>query len=241
MTAAPDHLSVPRHDPHAEYEPISDHAGDGDDQLRQGFGPRVRRLHARIGAAHHQVEGMVFSRALLAGEVEPEQLAALLRALAPGYAVLEQWGPELAAALGASALPWKSLERSTALRHDLALVANLPSRPPSAAAAVWIEQLKALAQHAPHRFLAHVYVRFGGDLSGGQQLGSQANAILQRHGLPGLSFWAFDRPTVELKSALHGAFEQLDLSEGEDEELLEEAVLAFHATQRLLAELGDRP
>jgi hypothetical protein len=38
--------------------------------LRQGLGPRVRRLHARIGAAHHEAEGMVFSRALLAGEVE---------------------------------------------------------------------------------------------------------------------------------------------------------------------------
>ena len=37
---------------------ISDHAQPGDAQLRKGFGPRVRRLHARIGKAHHQAEGM---------------------------------------------------------------------------------------------------------------------------------------------------------------------------------------
>ena len=54
------------------------------------------------------------------------------------------------------------------------------------------------------KFLA----RRGGDLSGGQQLAQQANAILERHGLPALSFWAFDRPTAELKQALPDAFEQ---------------------------------
>ena len=222
----------------ADQEPISVHAAGVDAALRQRFGPRVRRLHARIGAAHHQAEGMVFSKALLAGEVQPLQLAALIRALAPGYAVLEQWGPELASALGATALPWSAMARSAALAHDLQLVAALPATPPSAAAALWVEQLRALAHQAPHRFLAHVYVRYGGDLSGGQHLAAQANAILARHGLPALQFWQFDRDVLALKQALHDGFEQLDLDAGEEEELLEEAVLAFQATQRLLAELG---
>ena len=235
MTSSPVHPGAAG----AHQGPISVHAGGPDAALRQRFGPRVRRLHARIGAAHHQAEGMAFSKALLAGAVEPVQLAALLRALAPGYAVLEQWGRELAAGLGAPGLPWDSLARSGALAHDLALVADLPATPPSAAAAVWVEQLRSLAQQAPHRFLAHVYVRYGGDLSGGQQLAAQANAILARQGLPPLQFWQFDRDVLELKQALHDAFEQLELDDGEDEELLEEAVLAFQATQRLLAELDD--
>ena len=33
----------------------------------------------------------------------------------------------------------------------------------SAAAAIWLEQLRVLAQQAPHRLMAHVYVRYGGD------------------------------------------------------------------------------
>ncbi|MEA5472777.1 heme oxygenase, partial [Synechococcus sp. CCY9201] len=60
---------------------ISDHARPADAVMRKGFGPRVRRLHGRIGAAHHKAEGMAFSRSLLAGEASPLQLAALLRAL----------------------------------------------------------------------------------------------------------------------------------------------------------------
>ena len=127
---------------------ISDHARPADVQLRKGFGPRVRKLHARIGKAHHKAEGMVFSRALLEGQASPLQLAALLRALAPGYALLEQQGPELASALGARSIPWSALARSTALAHDLAVLSALEATPASAAAAIWLEQLKALARQA---------------------------------------------------------------------------------------------
>ena len=218
---------------------ISDHAGPSDAQLRKGFGPLVRKLHARIGKAHHKAEGMTFSRALLEGQATPLQLAALLRALAPAYALLEQQGPDLASALGARSMPWQALARTTALEHDVAVLSPLPATPASTAAAIWLEQLKMLARQAPHRFMAHVYVRYGGDLSGGQQLAEQANAILARHDLPSLSFWAFERDLPGLKQQLHEGFEEMDLSPEEEEELLEEAELAFHATQRLLAELAE--
>ena len=217
---------------------ISDHAGPADAQLRRGFGPRVRRLHARIGKAHHQAEGMSFSRALLEGRAEPHQLAALVRALAPAYALLEQEAPALAMALGGSEIPWQALARSTALRHDIAVFGALPPTPVSVAAAEWLEHLQLLCRQAPHRLMAHVYVRYGGDLSGGQQLGQKANAILAAQGLPALSFWTFDRPIEQLKQGLHDGFEAMDLSEQEEAELLEEAEVAFLLTQRLLAELG---
>jgi heme oxygenase len=218
---------------------ISDHARPADADARRGFGPRVRRLHGRIGAAHHQAEGMAFSRALLEGRATPLQLAALIRALAPAYDFIESCGPELAAALGATDLPWADLARTPALRHDLAKLAAAAATPPSPAAQDWLEHLRLLARQEPHRFLAHVYVRYGGDLSGGQQLAEQANAILRAQGLPTVEFWHFERPIPELKQALHDAFEQLDLSDAEEAELLEESVAAFQATQRLLAELGE--
>jgi heme oxygenase len=218
---------------------ISDHATAVDAQQRKGFGPWVRKLHARIGKAHHQAEGMVFSKALLAGEASPLQLAALIRALAPAYGFLEQQAPALADALGGTAIPWASLARHSALEHDLARLAALPATPASAAAGVWLEQLRVLAEQAPHRLLAHVYVRYGGDLSGGQQLGEQARAVLARHGLGNLEFWVFERPTPELKAALHEGFEQLQLSDLQEADLLDEADAAFHATQRLLAELAE--
>ena len=218
---------------------ISDHAAPADAQLRQGFGPRVRRLHARIGKAHHQAEGMPVSRALLEGRAEPLQLAALVRALAPAYALLEQEAPALALALGGSAIPWQPLARTTALRHDLAACAALPATPVSPAAATWHERLQQLARQAPHRLMAHVYVRYGGDLSGGQQLGRQANAILAAHGLPPFSFWTFEQPIALLKQGLHDGIEGLELSAQQETDLLEEAERAFQLIQRLLADLAD--
>ena len=218
---------------------ISDHADQTDAQLRKGFGPRVRKLHGRIGKAHHQAEGMAFSKALLAGEAKPLQLAGLIRALAPAYALLEQEAPALASALGGTGIPWAALARSTALNHDLAVLSSLPITPPSGAAQVWLERMRLLAQQEPHRLMAHVYVRYGGDLSGGQQLAGQANTILTAHGLPTLDFWAFDRPLRDLKQELHAGIERFELSSQEEEELLEEAEQAFGMTQRLLAELGS--
>jgi heme oxygenase len=58
-------------------------------------------------------------------------------------------------------------------------------------------------------------------------------------GLPPLQFWEFQRPIPELKQELHDAIEKMELSEDEEQELLEESVVAFRDTQRLLAELGD--
>ena len=218
---------------------ISDHAGSAEAQLRKGFGPRVRKLHARIGKAHHKAEGMAFSRALLEGQATPLQLAALIRTLVPAYALLEQESPVLASALGAAAIPWPDLARGSALAHDVAALSAVGPTPVSAAAAIWLEQMKALVRQSPHRLMAHVYVRYGGDLSGGQQLAEQANAILRRQGLPSLRFWSFEQDLTWLKQSLHDGFEQMDLSESEEEELLEEAEVAFGATQRLLAELAD--
>ncbi|MGB7564699.1 MAG: biliverdin-producing heme oxygenase [Prochlorococcaceae cyanobacterium] len=220
-------------------EAISSHAHGADAVARKGFGPRVRKLHARIGAAHRKTESMVFSRALLEGQVSPLQLAALIRTLAPAYALIEERGPDLACALGATDLPWKALRRGAALAADQNALASLPATPASAAARGWLERLATLAQEAPHRFLAHVYVRYGGDLSGGQQLAEQANGILVDHGLSPLQFWRFEQPVAELKGAFHDAYEQLELSEAEEAELLEEAESAFLATQALLAELAE--
>jgi len=208
-------------------------------QQSQTLGQRLRKLHAHIGKAHHQAEGMEFSRALLEGRATPLQLAGLLRALLPAYTLLEQEAPDLATALGATNIPWSDLARRHALEHDLKQLAALPATPASAAAASWLEQIKLLARQAPHRLMAHVYVRYGGDLSGGQQLGGQANAILSRHGLSALKFWSFEQEIPALKKALHDGFEQMDLSEAEEEELLDEAVTAFKLTQKLLAELAE--
>lgn len=217
--------------------PLSVHAQPPGTTSGPALGPRLRKLHGRIGRAHHQAEGMAFSRALLEERATATQLVALLRSLGPAYALIDGWAPVLAARLGVTDGPWSHLARRTALAHDLALLSTVPATPPAAALA-WVEHLRQLADTEPHRFLAHVYVRYGGDLSGGQQLAARADAILRRAGFPALSFWVFDRPVAELKEGLHDAFERLTLTDAQEAELLEEAEAAFRATQSLLAQLS---
>lgn len=218
---------------------MSGHTSAADSQLRPLLGARVRKLHARIGKAHHHAEGMAFSKAFLAGAVTPLQLAALLRALAPAYALLEQHAPPLALTLGATTIPWSELARSPALAHDLALLGDLPATAPSAAAQDWLAHLQALVARAPHRLMAHVYVRYAGDLSGGQQLAEQARRVLARQGLNNVEFWQFSAPTVQIKAALHDGIEELVLTDSMEAELLDEAETAFLLTQRLFAELSE--
>jgi heme oxygenase len=218
--------------------PLSIHAQPADAAPTPSLGPRLRKLHTRIGRAHHQAEGMAFSRALLEERATPTQLVALLRSLAPAYALIDARAPELASRLGVPAGPWAALARHTALAHDLAQLSTVPSAAP-AAALRWLDRLRQLAEEAPHRFLAHVYVRYGGDLSGGQQLAPAANAILRHQGLPALSFWVFDQPVADLKHSLHAVFERLALTGEQEAQLLDEAEDAFRASQSLLAELAD--
>lgn len=218
---------------------LSEHDLPKEAAPRPQLGPRLRKLHSRIGRAHHQAEGMAFSRALLEERVTPLQLAALLRSLAPAYALIEAWAPKLASQLGVSDAPWSALARRAALEHDLALLSSTPEPPTSPSAQRWLEQLDQLAHTSPHRLMAHIFVRYGGDLSGGQMLAPHANAILARQGLPALSFWEFEQPSAALKEALHNTFERLSLSAAEEAELLDEAETAFRATQELLAELAE--
>ena len=113
--------------------PLSIHPQPAEGAPTPPVGTRLRKLHTRIGLAHHQAEGMAFSRALLEERATPTQLVALLRSLAPAYALIDAWAPELASRLGVPDGPWEALARHTALAHDLALLSTVPGAAPAAA------------------------------------------------------------------------------------------------------------
>ncbi len=159
------------------HESISEHI-QPEGVVTAQLGPRLRKLHSRIGKAHHQTEGMVFSKKLLRAEATPLQIAALLRSLAPAYNLLEDLAPYLATSLGSTEMPWESLRRTENLDNDIKSLSVIGQTPRSEALNQWLALIKELAGTAPHRLLAHVYVRYGGDLSGGQQIGEKTEEIL---------------------------------------------------------------
>ncbi len=217
----------------------SEHINQPEGVAEAQLGPRLRKLHSRIEKARQQTEGMVFSRKSLKAEATPLQIAALLRSLAPAYNLLEDLAPYLATSLGSTEMPWGSLRRSENLDNDIKLLSIIGQTPRSEALNQWLALIKELAATAPHRLFAHVYVRYGGDLSEGQQTGEKAVEILNRSGFESPSFWKFDKSVSELKQQLHDGIEQLALTDQEENELVDESENAFYITQNLVAELAN--
>lgn len=208
------------------------------------LGPRLRRLHRVIGPAHRDAEGLPFARALLEGEASPRQIAALLRALLPIYTALESHGAALPPGLREAGIPWADLARRQALLQDEASLGALLAGDPALEAIdrlvdAILRDLARLASEAPERFLAHVFVRYGGDLSGGQQLAVRVGQVLRNAGLPDAQFWAFPRPIDELKQRFHDGIEQLPLDADAEAAFLDEALAGFRLNQRLLRALAD--
>ena len=146
--------------------------------------------------------------------------------------------------LGHSGIPWADLSRHQTLEQDVAAHADVVAHHPELAeldalVETVVTSLTTLAKESPARFLAHVYVRYGGDLSGGQQLAVQANEILAKAGLPPVNFWNFPRPIAELKQELHNGIEQWPLTDAEEAALLEEAPAGFRLNQKLLRALAE--
>jgi oxygen-independent coproporphyrinogen-3 oxidase len=208
------------------------------------LGPRLRRLHRVIGPAHRDAEGLPFARALLEGQASPRQIAALLRALLPVYTALESHCATLPPALRDAGIPWSDLARRQALQHDVVALAGLLDGDPALEPIDRLvddilSDLARLASSAPERFLAHVFVRYGGDLSGGQQLAVRVGQVLRRAGLPDAHFWAFPSPVDDLKQRFHDGIEQLPLDGDAEAAFLDEAHAGFHLNQRLLRALAD--
>lgn len=202
-------------------------------------GPRLQRLHRRLAEAHQEAEARGFLHQLLDGHATPRQIAGLIRGLAPGYRLLEALAPPIAKAFGSTAIPWPALMRSDALDHDLFCFPGSLHTPPSGVSEEWQHRIRMLAAQQPHCLLAHVYVRYGGDLLGGQGLALLVNLSLQSAGYQSLLFWGFPCSVSLLKEQFHAGFEQLQLTEQQDDEFLDEVVNACHFTQRLLAELAS--
>ncbi len=193
-----------------------------------------------------RAEGSPFATALGRGEVPAPAYATYLAALRRVYEALEVAVAEHREHPVVAAVADPRLHRLAALDDDLAVWS--PSGPPdvppcvSRAASAYAEVVRDLAATAPDRLLAHHYVRYLGDLSGGQVV---AAGLRRRHGLaedaPGLDLYRF--PAIEaLVPYKRGYRDQLDalhLDERATAAQVDEARRAFALTERLLAVLGS--
>lgn len=201
--------------------------------------PLSRALKERTAVAHERAESSGFVTSMLSGDTGVEALVALLTQSLPIYAALE------AACRGQAREPKFAplydviLEREAALREDLAAHARAGYRWEKIVPATraYVAEIEASADR-PARLVGHHYVRYLGDLSGGQIIGT----LMRRHHLleEGLSFYHFDvaKPKV-YKDEYRASLDALPLTDAERAEAVDAAVAAFDLNAKVFAELGE--
>lgn len=204
----------------------------------------AQQLRSQTWPAHRAVEATSFVRALLGGRLDRPRYCLLLASLHPIYAALERALHRHAGDAGLAAACAAPLRREAALAEDLRHLhgEDWPDTlPPQPAAIEYAAHLTALDRDAPQLLLAHAYVRYLGDLSGGQVLRRVVARSLGLDGGDGTRFYDFgdDATAAALARRFRDALEWPEPGAGVDAAIVDEALAAFERHQRLFEQLAQ--
>ena len=202
------------------------------------------RLKSATKGLHDEVERGPFMRALLRGRLDRAAYCAMLRNLHDIYAVLEAALESHAGHPGLKPLLLSGLARHDALAHDLeALHGPEWARELEVLEACksYVQHLRHLALSAPERLAAHVYVRYLGDLSGGQLLKPIVAKSLQLSAGTGTAFYDFGSAAEvdTLKRRFRAGLDQVAAAHaGHVSAVVDEARASFELHRALFGELA---
>lgn len=207
------------------------------------------RLRLETRSLHAATERTGAMAALLAGRLPRAGYVAMLCNLQAIYAALESALQVHEGSPAVAALQAGPLHRAGPLADDLAALhgpAWADEVPLAEAAAFYVARLQALktaaASTAAPVLVAHAYVRYLGDLHGGQvlqRLVGRQYGLSDEAGAPGTRFYDFG-PTPQvlaLRQQLRAALGSLPFDEAEQDAVVAEACWAFEQHQRLFTEL----
>jgi heme oxygenase len=205
--------------------------------------PLAERLKNETRALHTAAERSAFMAALLRGRLERQAYCTFLRNLHAIYAALEPALKRHAADPSIAPVFSAALSRCDALSHDLRTLhgtawTELVVTP---AAMDYVKRLHEVDAAEPARLLAHAYVRYLGDLSGGQMLRGIVARGMQWDGSGAVAFYDFgDAPrTAELARAFRAGLMHLNVDDAQSDAIVDEAKRAFALHCRLFDELAD--
>lgn len=204
--------------------------------------PLGARLRDATRTLHAEVERSGLMRQLLRGPLRQADYVALLRNLHALYSALEQALAQHAAHPRLAPLALPALARCAPLAQDLHHLhgADWPALPLVPAARQYAQHLQALAGQQPLALAAHAYVRYLGDLHGGQVL---RRVVAERLALaPGeaVHFYTFgpDDAVARLILQLRSALDQVADTEAQAAALVQEACSGFHRHRQMFEQLA---
>lgn len=200
------------------------------------------RLRVATRTAHREAESAPFMRALFAGRIDSDTYALTLRQWHALYSALEEAQERARRHPVMGGFVDRALYRRLALEQDLGWFAGgdtWSAYPVLPATSAYVERLRELVSQDAALLLAHHYVRYLGDLSGGQIL---RRLIARAYDLPdgqGAAFYAFEGIDAErYKAAYRQRLDDLILDDATVLALIDEANVAFKHNHAVLVELA---
>ena len=192
---------------------------------------------------HRRVERSAFMASLLRGQVDRARYAGLLHNLQALYAALEDALARHATTPGVAPVVMPELYRSRALAADLQALAGdgaLARVPLARATQQYVERLKELGTAKPGLLVAHAYVRYLGDLNGGQALRRVVARGLGLAGDTGTLFYDFgdSAARLHLVQRFRAGLEAVAAQQKDHQALIDEALSAFERHAQLFDELA---
>lgn len=199
-------------------------------------------LREETANAHREAEHSSFMNQLLAGDLDADAIIALQQQMLHVYTTLERAVELLSDDPRVAAIGDPALSRVQRLRADLAALGAEADVAPSAATLRYILTVDKAANEADAAsIIAHHYVRYLGDLAGGQVI---ARKMEQLYGVPrsALTFYDFsDIGAIKpYRDRYREALDSLELTEEEREHMLSAAAEAFRFNIDVFRAVGER-
>lgn len=202
-------------------------------------------LRQETHTLHKRVESSAFMKALLGGQVAKSAYVLLLRNLEPIYAELEEGLTRHASAPGIAPIAMQALFRLPNLHRDLQFLHGalwFEELPQLGACSAYVNHLQAIQIHSPERLMAHAYVRYLGDLSGGQMLRHiVVRSLKLTDANNGVDFYNFgeSHDVAALVKTFRLGLNQIGAAaDGHTGALVEEALVAFELHVNLFHDLA---
>ena len=198
-------------------------------------------LRSETKSLHTAAERAGIMPDMLRGRVDRATYCKLLRNFHLIYAALETALNRNAALPLLRALHSPKLNRTTSLAADLHFLhgAQWANEIPIASAGIeYAQRLHELADRDPALLAAHAYVRYMGDLSGGQMLRGIIGGALQLVDSDGVRFYEFSAPGAPaLAKNFRAGLGSIDVGAALNERIVTEAKSAFRRHIDLFDEL----
>ncbi|MDF3821014.1 biliverdin-producing heme oxygenase [Leptospira sp. 96542] len=192
---------------------------------------------------HQETEKVPYLRAIFRGGLDPQTYTYQLESLLYVYQEMENLFREKKDNAILSKVYYPELFRTDAIKEDITFFQKKFGTKIrgkiSKATEDYINHIKNVAATKPEMLVAQSYVRYLGDLSGGQAIKKVVAKTFQLEGNEGTAFYEFPQITdhMAFKGIYRQAMDTLPFDENGQAELLKEANITFDLNKNLFLEL----